>query len=84
MKIPEKLSLSVVVLILTSSSISLAQKATSGQLEKMPVELETEFALSSLPVHLREEATVYLLDPNKGYYIGRRGTNGFGAFVNRT
>jgi hypothetical protein len=53
-------------------------------LEKMPADLETEFALSSLPPHLREQATVYLLDPSKGYYMARKGTNGFSAFVNRT
>ncbi|MHA4809013.1 hypothetical protein ACX0G9_12945 [Flavitalea flava] len=29
----------------------------------MPVSLETDFALSALPAHLREGATVYLLDP---------------------
>ncbi|MEJ0034301.1 MAG: hypothetical protein WDO15_29965 [Bacteroidota bacterium] len=53
-------------------------------LEKMPVDLETDFALSSLPPHLREKATVYLLDPAKGYYVARQGTNGFTAMVIRT
>ena len=50
----------------------------------MPAGLETDFALSALPAHLRDSATVYLLDPEKGYYIGRRGTNGFSTFVIRT
>ncbi len=50
----------------------------------MPVDLETDFALSALPPHLRDAATVYLLDPEKGYYIARQGTNGFSTFVNRT
>jgi hypothetical protein len=61
-------------------------KAQSGdwQLEKMPADLETDYALSALPPHLRAQATVYLLDPTKGYYMARKGTNGFSAFVNRT
>ena len=50
----------------------------------MPPDLETEYALSALPPHLRDSATVYLLDPNKGYYLARRGTNGFTAYVHRT
>lgn len=58
--------------------------AQDWMLEKMPVDLETEFALSALPPRLREGATVYLLDPAKGYYVGRPGTNGFVTFVSRT
>jgi hypothetical protein len=54
------------------------------QLEKMPSTLETEFALSSLPPRLRDAAAVYLLDPQKGYYMTRKGTNGFSVFVIRT
>lgn len=50
----------------------------------MPPALETDFALSCLPPQLRAGATVYLLDPNKGYYIARKGTNGFVCYVNRT
>ncbi|HZE83395.1 MAG TPA: hypothetical protein VE035_03755 [Puia sp.] len=50
----------------------------------MPAGLETDFALSSLPSHIRKDATVYLLDPEKGYYIARQGTNGFICFINRT
>jgi hypothetical protein len=61
-----------------------AQKTAVPQLEKMPVSLETDFALSSLPPQLRPGATIYLLDPAKGYYIARKGTNGFICFVMRT
>ena len=63
---------------------SAAQKTTDTQLEKWPVDLETDFALSSLPKHLQSGATVYLLDPQKGYYVGRQGSNGFICFVSRT
>jgi len=48
------------------------------------VDLERDFALSSLPPHLRKGATVYLMDPAKGYYIDQKGTNGFICFVTRT
>ncbi len=61
-----------------------AQSVSGWELEKMPVDLETDFALSALPPHLRSEATVYLLDPKKGYYVGREGTNGFICFISRT
>ncbi|HZZ76126.1 MAG TPA: hypothetical protein VFE04_09375 [Puia sp.] len=62
----------------------IAQSGGNGNLEKMPADLETDYALSALPPHLRSGATVYLLDPQKGYYIGRQGTNGFICFVSRT
>ncbi len=63
---------------------SFAQKSADWQLDKMPVKLETDFALSSLPPYLQANATVYLLDPNKGYYVARKGSNGFICFVSRT
>lgn len=53
-------------------------------LDKMPADLETELALSALPAHVRHGATVYLLDPAKGYYVARQGTNGFVCFIGRT
>ncbi|HZY37289.1 MAG TPA: hypothetical protein VFE53_11600 [Mucilaginibacter sp.] len=63
---------------------SFAQKVEDWRLEKMPPALETDYALSCLPPQLRPGATVYLLDPNKGYYVARKGTNGFVCFVTRT
>jgi len=50
----------------------------------MPADLETDFALSCLPPQVRPSATVYLLDPEKGYYVARQGNNGFICFVART
>ena len=50
----------------------------------MPVDLETDFALSSLPPYVRNDATRYLLDVEKGYYIARQGKNDFICFVLRT
>jgi len=70
--------------ILFSAAQSFAQKPADTKLEKMPAGLETDYALSALPPQLRPGATVYLLDPSKGYYIGRKGSNGFITFVMRT
>jgi len=56
----------------------------SPRLEKMPESLEARFALSALPPHLRDGATIYLLDPAKGYVLNRKGTNGVSCFVMRT
>lgn len=61
-----------------------AQSAGDWKLEKMPTDLETDFALSCLPPYMRADATVYLLDPEKGYYISKAGTNHFICFVLRT
>jgi len=65
-------------------AVFLSVQSFAQKLEKMPVDLETDFALSSMPAHMRSGATVYLLDPEKGYYIGRQGTNGFICYVVRT
>ena len=57
---------------------------TVGAIEPLPRDLEIKVALSSLPPHLRDEATVYVLNPTQGFEVVRRGTNGFHAFVART
>jgi hypothetical protein len=74
----------ITLLLLSYSEFFAQKKLQSWILEKMPADLETDYALSALPPHLRGHATVYLLDPKKGYYMERKGTNGFSAFVNRT
>ena len=74
----------IITFLIVCTSTGLAQSSQDWKLEKMPPDLETEYALSSLPPHLRGEATVYLLDPTKGYYMARKGTNGFSVYVNRT
>jgi hypothetical protein len=63
---------------------SLGQPSSDWHLDKMPVDLETDLALRALPPHLRAAATVYLLDPAKGYYTAQKGSNGFICFVTRT
>lgn len=61
-----------------------AADAPGTDIERMPAELETRFALSAAPAHIRAEATVYLLDPAKGYEIAQEGTNGVACMVSRT
>jgi hypothetical protein len=46
--------------------------------------LEVDLALSAAPPHLRAGATVYVLDPAKGYVLERKGANGFTCYVQRT
>src|SRR5258705_2092980 len=60
---------------------SLAAETT---IEQMPAKLEAQFALSALPPALRDQATVYLLDPEKGYQLFRQGTSGLACLVERT
>lgn len=72
------------LLVFTSAVQSFGQTTADYKLEKMPADLETDFALSALPPYLRDAATVYLLDPDKGYYVSRQGTNGFVCFIART
>jgi hypothetical protein len=59
-----------------------ARQASS--IEPLPRDLEIQLALSSLPAHLRDNATVYVLNPDKGFEGARKGTNGFHALVART
>lgn len=56
----------------------------TATIEPLPRDLEIQLALSALPPHLRDNATVYVLNPAKGFEVARKGTNGFHAFVART
>jgi hypothetical protein len=62
------------------------QQITKGanKIEPLPRDLEIQLALSALPQHLREKATVYVLNPAKGFEVAQKGTNDFYAFVART
>jgi len=78
----------VVIAALLFSLIASAQdKQTSkvnNKLEPLPRDLEIQLALSALPPHLRDKATVYVLNPDKGFEVAQKGTNGFHALVART
>src|SRR3954470_5060487 len=54
------------------------------RIEALPRDLEIQLALSALPPHLRDSATVYVLNPDKGFEMARKGSNGFHTFVART
>ncbi len=60
-----------------------ASRATN-KIEPLPRDLEMQLALSALPPHLKDGATVYVLNPDKGFEVARKGTNGFHTFVART
>jgi hypothetical protein len=55
-----------------------------NKIEPLPRDLEIQLALSALPPHLRDSATVYVLNPDKGFEVARKGANEFHAFVART
>jgi hypothetical protein len=58
--------------------------ASETTIERMPAELESQFALSAAPIALRGQANVYLLDPSKGYYLSRQGASSLSCIVQRT
>ena len=86
--------LTILALLLTVNSFAQSNSKAENEnkessmngnkLEPLPRDLEIQLALSALPSHLRETATVYVLNPDKGFEVARKGTNGFHAFVART
>ena len=80
-------TLVVVIGLLFSLAAGAEDKQTSEAMKKiepLPRDLEIQLALSALPPHLRDNATVYVLNPDKGFEVARKGTNGFHTFVART
>jgi hypothetical protein len=79
---------SVMILGLLASLMAAAQNGALGKegnkVQPLPRDLEMQLALSALPAPLRDSATVYVLNPQKGFEVARKGTNGFHAFVART
>jgi hypothetical protein len=61
-----------------------AANLSNSKLQPLPKPLEIHLALSAAPPHLRAEATVFVLDPAKGYVLERQGMNGFTCYVQRT
>src|ERR1700722_2676995 len=78
------LTASVILCILFSLTASAQNARGTNKVEPLPRDLEIQLALSALPPHLRDNATVYVLNPAKGFEVARNGTNGFHAFVART
>lgn len=80
-----KLVLAAVAMSVAGIGVSAATGQTpETTLEQMPPKLEAEFALSALPPTLRAKASVYLLDPAKGYQLSQQGTSGLTCVVERT
>jgi hypothetical protein len=80
-------TLQTIVVAIVGLLLSLTASAADKQVNKidpLPRDLEIQLALSALPPHLRDNATVYVLNPDKGFEVARKGTNGFHAFVART
>ncbi len=75
---------SVILALLFSIPASAQNAEKTKKLEPLPRDLEIQLALSALPPHLRDNATVYVLNPDKGFEVVRKGTNGFRALVART
>ena len=72
-------------LLLTLAVGAQKERISSGhKIEPLPRDLEIQLALSALPPHLRDNATVYVLNPQKGFEVARKGANGFHALVART
>jgi len=79
------------IIVIAGLLFSLTASAENNQtgkemkkIEPLPRDLEIQLALSALPPHLRDNATVYVLNPDRGFEVARKGTNGFHAFVART
>jgi len=80
-----KLVLAIITISIIGIGISASpSRATETTIEQMPAKLETRFALSALPQAMRDKATVYLLDPTKGYQLSKQGTSGVTCLVERT
>src|SRR5712671_6188248 len=76
----------ILALIFSVTAVAHSQQTARGanKIEPLPRDLEIQLALSALPPHLRDNATVYVLNPDKGFEVARKGTNGFHTFVART
>jgi hypothetical protein len=75
----------IATLLLSSLSITAsAENKQANKVEPLPRDLEIQLALSALPPDLRDGATVYVLNPDKGFEVARKGTNEFHALVART
>src|SRR5256712_8701012 len=80
-------TITVIVGLLFSLTASAQNKQTAkgtNKLEPLPRDLEIQLALSALPPQLRDNATVYVLYPDKGFEVARKGINGFHILVART
>ena len=78
------IALSGITVVAATATASGQAARSPNDIEPLPRELEMQLALSALPRHLRNNATVYVLNPRQGFEVARQGTNEFHAFVART
>jgi hypothetical protein len=80
------ITLSVMIAVAAAATMNDTRRAAANDasLTPLPRAIEVKLALSSIPLHLRADATIFVLDPSKGYVVERQGTNGFTCFVERT
>jgi len=83
-KIQTIIAIAGLLFSLTASAENKQTLKETKKIEPLPRDLEIQLALSALPPHLRDSATVYVLNPDKGFEVARKGTNGFHTFVART
>jgi hypothetical protein len=76
--------LAAIIFSLGGVGMSAPRSHAQVAIEQMPADLETQFALSALPPAMRDQATVYLLDPKTAYQLSRQGTSGVTCLVERT
>jgi len=74
--IPTILLIAGLLFALIASAQSAQTPKVLNKIEPLPRDLEIQLALSALPPHLKENATVYVLNPDKGFEVARKGTNG--------
>jgi hypothetical protein len=72
------------LLFSTAAGAQNTQASTGNKIAPLPRDLEIRLALSALPPNLRDNVTVYVLNPDKGFEVARPGINGFHVFVART
>lgn len=76
--------IAALVSVITASAQSGKSSGGINRIDPLPKDLEIQLALSALPPHLRDNATTYVLNPDKGFEVVRKGTNGFHCLVSRT
>jgi hypothetical protein len=84
MKTCHVVAIALSILFSLPASAQDRQTSATSRVDPLPRDLEIELASSALPPHLRDNATIYVLDPRKGFEVARKGTNGFHALVART
>jgi len=71
------------IAVAAATQLSAQEPAKNNLPMLMPREQEIELALSAAPEHLRQDATIYVLERGKGFIKAREGKNGFSCLVVR-